>query len=226
MIMSDLDDSPERDGPAAASQNEGGIAAKAADAAVRRELIECHRDFRAFLRRRLPSRDDAEEVLQVFMARALERSADLKEVRSVRGWLGRVLATTLVDHHRRSARRALRETATDPSDLDEMLVEPDAEIEHQVCFCLYRILPTLRPDYAEVIWRIDLLDEPRDWVAIELGVTLGNINVRLHRGRRALRARLEAICMTCPKHGFLDCRCDEGERIRNIRAQRHFPSRS
>ena len=223
--MADPDDGPEGDGPAAPALDQGGVAAKAADAAVRRELVECHRDFRLFLLRRLPSRDDAEEVLQVFMARALERAGDLKEIRSVRGWLGRVLATTLVDHHRRSARRAQRETVTDPTDLEEMLVEPDAEIERQVCFCLYRILPTLRPDYADVIWRIDLLDEPRDRVAIGLGLTLGNINVRLHRGRRALKARLETICLTCPEHGFLDCRCDEGERIRDIRSRPHFPRR-
>ena len=185
--------------------------------------MECHREFLAFLLRRFPSRDDAEEVLQAFMARALERAPDLKEVLSVRGWLGRVLATTIVDHHRRVARRAQRETATDPSDLEEMLVEPDAEIERQVCFCLYRILPTLRPDYAEVIWRVDLLDEPRDRVAVGLGVTLGNLNVRLHRGRRALKTRLEAICLTCPEHGFLDCRCEEGDRIRTIRSRLHSP---
>ena len=217
--MADADDGFAGDGGAAVLQGQVQVAAKAADAAVRRELVECHREFLSFLLRRLPDRDAAEEVLQAFMARALERAPDLKEVLSVRGWLGRVLATTIVDHHRRAARRARRETVTDPSDLEEMPVEPDAEIERQVCFCLYRILPTLKPDYADVIWRIDLLDEPRDRVAVELGITLGNVNVRLHRGRRALRARLEALCLTCPEHGFLDCRCEEGDRIRKIRAR-------
>ena len=221
--MSDADDGSERDGAAAASQDQADGAGKAADAAVRRELLECHREFLSFLMRRLPDRDAAEEVLQAFMVRALERASDLKEARSVRGWLGRVLATTIVDHHRRAGRRARRETVTDPTDLEKMLIEPDAEIERQVCFCLYRILPTLKPDFAEVIWRVDLLDEPRDRVAAGLGVTLGNINVRLHRGRRALKARLEAICLTCPEHGFLDCRCEEGERIHTIRARFHLP---
>lgn len=217
--MSDADEGSEGDGAAAVWLDQDQRAAKAADAAVRRELVESHRDFLSFLMRRLPDRDAAEEVLQAFMARALERAPDLKEIVSVRGWLGRVLATTIVDHHRRAARRARRETVTDPGDLDEMPIEPDAEIERQVCFCLYRILPTLKPDYAELIWRIDLLDEPRDRVAVGLSVTLGNLNVRLHRGRRALRARLEALCLTCPEHGFLDCRCEAGEHIRKIRSR-------
>jgi DNA-directed RNA polymerase specialized sigma24 family protein len=135
--------------------------------------------------------------------------------------LGRVLATTIADHHRRAARRGRRETATDPLKLEELLIEPDAEIEQQVCFCLYRILPTLKPEYAEVVWRIDLLDEPRDRVAVSLGLTSGAVNVRIHRGRRALRARLEAICQTCPEHGFLNCQCEEGEKIRQVRSRLH-----
>ena len=189
--------------------------AKAADAAVRRELVECHRDFLLFLRRRLGNHHDAEEVLQEFMAKALARSRDLRDVQSVRGWLSRILATTLVDHHRRRGRR--RETLHEPAELDELPMEADVEVEAAVCFCLYRLLPTLKAEYSELIWRIDLLGEPRDRVAITLGLTLNNVNVKLHRGRRALKLRLEAICLTCPEHGFLDCQCDEGEHIRKVR---------
>jgi RNA polymerase sigma factor (sigma-70 family) len=195
------------------------VAAKDADAAVRRVLVECHRDMLRFLQRRLRNRDEAEEVLQTFIARALARSEDLRDVGSVRGWLSRVLASTIADHQRSSARRRGRETPTDPMDLDGVVVEPDEELDNQVCSCLYRILPTLRPAYAEVIWRIDLLDEPRDRVAATLGLTLNTVNVRLHRGRQALRRRLEEICLTCPVHGFLDCRCEEAVRSRHLRAQ-------
>jgi RNA polymerase sigma-70 factor (ECF subfamily) len=205
--------------PAAESDPDENLSAvTAADAAVRRELVECHRDFLTFLRRRLGNPHDAEDVLQEFIARALDRSKHLRDVQSVRGWLSRVLATTLVDHYRRAARR--KDSPRDPADLEALAVAPDPEIEAAVCFCLYRLLPTLKPEYSELIWRVDLLDEPRDRVAASLGLTLNNVNVRLHRGRRALRTRLEEICLTCPQHGFLDCRCDEGERIRLIRARR------
>ena len=204
--------------PAAESDPDENLSAvTAADAAVRRELVECHRDLLTFLRRRLGNPHDAEDVLQEFIARALDRSKHLRDVQSVRGWLSRVLATTLVDHYRRAARR--KDSPRDPADLEALAVAPDPEIEAAVCFCLYRLLPTLKPEYSELIWRVDLLDEPRDRVAASLGLTLNNVNVRLHRGRRALRARLEEICLTCPQHGFLDCRCDEGERIRLIRAR-------
>ena len=189
--------------------------AKSVDTAVRHELVECHRDFLAFLRRRLGNHHDAEDVLQDFMSRALSRSQDLRDAQSVRGWLSRVLATTLVDHYRRKSRR--REQPTDPAEFDELPIEPDPEVDAAVCFCLYRLLPTLKPTHSELIWRIDLLGEPRDRVAVSLGLTLNNVNVKLHRGRRALKTRLQEICLTCPEHGFLDCRCEEGERIRKAR---------
>ena len=187
-------------------------AARAADAAVRRALVEGHRQILGFLRRRLGSGEEAEEVLQMFMLRAVERSADLRDVRSVRGWLSRILATTIVDHQRRAGKRRKREEIVDPVDLEQLSIEPDDELEEAICNCLYKLLPTLKPEYAEVIWRIDLLEEPRDRVAASLGVSLNNITVRLHRGRQALKKRLEEMCMTCPVHGFLDCRCDEAER--------------
>jgi RNA polymerase sigma factor (sigma-70 family) len=195
------------------------IAARAADAAVRRALVEGHRQILGFLRRRLGSGEEAEEVLQMFMLRAVERSADLRDVRSVRGWLSRILATTIVDHQRRAGKRRKREEIVDPVDLEQLSIEPDDELEEAICNCLYKLLPTLKPEYAEVIWRIDLLEEPRDRVAASLGVSLNNITVRLHRGRQALKKRLEEMCMTCPVHGFLDCRCDEAERWRRRREQ-------
>jgi RNA polymerase sigma-70 factor (ECF subfamily) len=173
----------------------------------------------AFLHRRLGNREEAQEVLQRFAARALERASDLRDVQTVRGWLGRILATTIADHQRRAIRHRHREVAMDQQDLElaSEAITPDAEVDRVVCDCLYKLLPTLKPDYADVIWRADILGEPRDRIAVSLGTTLNNISVRLHRGRQALKKRLEEMCLTCPIHGFLDCRCEEAERIREMR---------
>jgi RNA polymerase sigma factor (sigma-70 family) len=191
-----------------------GTAVKPADAAVRQALVDGHRRILAFLRRRLGSTEDGEEVLQDFMLRAIERSDDLRDIESVRGWLARLLATTIADHQRRAARRR-RQAATAASVIEPASsIEPDLEIDKAVCDCLYALLPTLRPDYAEVIRRVDLLGEPRDQVAASLCVTVNNLAVRLHRARQALRKRLLEMCLTCPVHGFRSCGCKAAERAR------------
>jgi RNA polymerase sigma-70 factor (ECF subfamily) len=202
------------------NEQDGSAAVKATDTAVRRALVESRQELLAFLRRRLGSTEEAQEVLQRFSLRALERASDLRDVRTVRGWLGRILASTIVDHQRRAIRRRKREVALEQTDIESLAVQPDVELDGAVCNCLYKLLPTLNPDYADVIWRADILGEPRDRIAASLGTTLNNVTVRIHRGRQALKKRLEEMCLTCPVHGFLDCRCDEAEHIRQQRATR------
>ena len=209
---------PEDDNEHREDEQDGSAAAKATDAAVRRALVESRQDLLAFLRRRLDGREESEEVLQRFSLRALEHALDLRDVRTMRGWLGRILASTIVDHQRRAIRRRRREVSMEQTDIESLAVEPDVELDGAVCNCLYKLLPTLKPDYAEVIWRADILGEPRDRIAASLGTTMNNVTVRIHRGRQALKKRLEEMCLTCPVHGFLDCRCDEAESIRQQRA--------
>lgn len=184
------------------------------DTAVQRALIEARKEILQFLQQRLRDHDLAEEVLQAFSLRALERAHQLRDVRTVRGWLGRILATTIVDHHRSANRRRRREIEVEESDLENQSILPDAELDAAICNCLYRLLPTLKPEYADIVWRADILGEPRDRLAASLGTTLNNVTVRLHRGRQALRRRLEEMCRTCPIHGFLDCHCEKAEKIR------------
>lgn len=198
--------------------DESGL--KPMDAAVRRALVESHRDLLRFLQRRLGNPEEAEEVLQRFMLKAIASAGDLRSVKTVRAWLGRVLATTIVDFQRAAIRRRRRELAVDPEDLAaaaDLALEPDAEIDEAVCDCLYQLLPTLKPEYADVIWRADLLGEPRDRLAVSLGTTVNNVTVRLHRARQALKVRLEQMCDACIVHGFLNCRCEKAERLRALR---------
>lgn len=193
-------------------------AAKPHDAAVQRALIEARQEILHFLQNRLRDRDAAEEILQRFSLRALERAFQLRDVRTVRGWLGKVLATTIADYQRDVIRRRQRETEVDTDSLENQAAEPDAALDAAICNCLYRILPTLKAEYADIIWRADILGEPRGRLAASLGTSLNNVTVRLHRGRQALRKRLEEMCLTCPVHGFLDCHCEKAEAIRAAHA--------
>ena len=119
---------------------------------------------------------------------------------------------------RRAIRRRRQEVTMEQTSIENLAFEPDAEIDGAVCSCLYKLLPTLKPDYADIVWRADILGEPRDRIAVGFGITLNNVSVRIHRGRQALKKRLEEMCLTCPVHGFLDCRCDEAEHIRQQHA--------
>jgi RNA polymerase sigma factor (sigma-70 family) len=177
----------------------------AADA-IRRVLSEDRQDLLRFIARRISNAQDAEEVLQRFILKALDRAGDLRDVTSVRGWLSKVLASTIADHLRRARRAGRREVALDETALSVPV--PDPEIEQAICACLYKLLPTLVPAHAQVIWRIDILGDRREDIAKELGVSANNLAVRLHRARMALKKRLQEMCLSCPVEGFFDCGCE------------------
>jgi RNA polymerase sigma-70 factor (ECF subfamily) len=125
-----------------------------------------------------------------------------------------VLASTIADHNRGAWRRSRREADLDAD--DPRLVAPvaDEDVDGAICPCLYKLLPTLRPAHADVIWRAELLGDGRARVASDLGITVTNLNVRLLRARRALKKRLQEMCLTCPVEGFFDCHCEPRAKAR------------
>jgi RNA polymerase sigma factor (sigma-70 family) len=181
------------------------------DRAVRAALVDSYGRFRSYLRKRFRVQTEAEEVLQAFMLRALERSTDLRDANSVRGWLSRILSTTIADFHRQRS-RTIREVPFTAELNNRFIMDQGGEVDHEVCECLYRYLPLLKTEQAEVIRRIDLAGEPRELVAAEAGVTVNNITVRLHRARQALKGHLEEMCTACLEESYLACRCSDDRR--------------
>ena len=165
-------------------------------------LVTSHREFLAFLEKRLGNRAAAEDVLQAAYVRALEKAGTIRDEESAVAWFYRLLRNALVDRARRpSERSATLADGPEP-------IAPD-ELRAEVCACMRRLLPSLKPEYADILRRVDLEERPLGEVARELGITPNNAGVRLHRARLALRAELEQSCRTCATHGCLDCTCSE-----------------
>lgn len=169
-------------------------------------LVENRRHFLNFLVRRLGSKQEAEDVLQEFYLRALRKAYAIRKSESIVAWLYRVLNSTLSDHRRKDRRRTQHEAAYAREYTTHGKVF-DEEAHGAVCECMYRLLPILRPEYSDLLWRADLLGESKQVIAKDAGVTINNLTVRLHRARQALKRVLLRSCETCPEHGFHKCAC-------------------
>ncbi len=167
--------------------------------------VENHRRFLAFLERRVESRAAAEEILQEAFVRGLGQADEIRDDERAVAWFYRLLRNAVIDHYRaRGAEaRGLEALARELADASE----PPPEIEAALCRCFEALLPALRPEYSEILRRVDLEGgRPADF-AREAGLTANNAMVRLHRARKALRADLQRSCRTCADHGCLDCSC-------------------
>ncbi len=180
----------------------------AIEEAVLASLREGHREFLRFVRRRTQNLEDAEDTLQDFYLKAIRSARTIKELGALRGWLAQVLRRTVTDYYRRTNVRKIALLRLQVAEASAVKIYDEAE--RAVCSCLYRILPTMRSDDAQLIWQVDLLGQPRSKVAKALGISVNNLGVRLHRARGALHRALLRFCTTCPTQGFLNCACEEG----------------
>lgn len=168
-------------------------------------LVDNHRRFLAFLERRVGDRATAEEILQSAFVKGLERAGEIRDEERAVAWFYRVLRNALVDHWRARGveHRALEGLARELADA----AEPPPEIAAELCGCFAPLLDALKPEYAEILRRVDLEGtRPLDF-ASAAGITANNAMVRLHRARKALREQLTLSCRTCAEHGCLDCSC-------------------
>lgn len=169
-------------------------------------LLGGRKTFLGYLRRRLGSLDEAEDVLQNFCVKVIRAAKTPRDDENVKVWMGQILRHTLIDHYRRRAVRQ-RVEADFARELAIAEVSDDRAPEAASCRCLHAALMRLRPDYAELLRRADLGEEPRARIAADLGLTMNTLNVRLHRARKALRDELMATCPDCREGRFLECHC-------------------
>lgn len=161
--------------------------------------------FVAFARRRLASDADAEDIVQQGFARAAEKLEHLRDPERVVAWFYRVLRRLIADQ---LARRALG--ARKLNELAASFQEATPE-ERASCACALGLLDDLRPDYADILKRVDLDDQSLDQAAAALGITANNAGVRLHRARARLRADVEELCgapgAAAARRACADCEC-------------------
>ena len=141
---------------------------------------------------RLPNRELAEDCLRETFRTALEKVESFRiENRSIFFWLRRIAVNKAIDIHRRHKRdQALAEAvnAEPTTDLSHQPPRPDrglevADAKRQVDESLTK----LNPRYAQAL-RLRLIeDQTREECAEQLGVTVGNFDVILHRACKAFR---------------------------------------
>lgn len=169
-------------------------------------LVNGHREFLAFLERRVESRAAAEDILQAAFVRGLERGTEVPDEKVV-AWFYRVLRNSVIDHyrHRSASARALETWGREFTESQE----PDAALRQEICQCVSGLLADLKPEYRDALRVVDLQDGKLSDLAEQSGINAENAAVRVHRARKALRRKVEQACGTCAEHGCFHCRCNE-----------------
>jgi RNA polymerase sigma-70 factor (ECF subfamily) len=160
----------------------------------------------SWARKRVATREDAEDVVQQAMERAASRADQLSEAAAARGWFWMILRRCLSDHLRaRDARRR-------GHDLLERYerAAPTGHEPHDLgatCTCSLDELEKMPDDARALLERVALREESIAEVAEDLGLTPNATRVRAHRARAAMRARMQERCGTHDVTSCMDCSC-------------------
>jgi RNA polymerase sigma factor (sigma-70 family) len=170
---------------------------------IEEQLMAQLQMFTAFARRRVGDPELAADVVQESLLKAVKSAQQLQADENVTAWFYRILRRTIIDLYRRRAanKRAMESWKA------QMEAPPDTDEERTACACVVGLIPTLKPEYGEVLRQLDLEQKGPEAVAKALGVTPNNLRVRHYRARQQLKEMVEAACQMCARHGCLDCTC-------------------
>lgn len=133
---------------------------------------------------------DAEDLAQETFVRVF-RSLSRYEPGTFEGWLHRITTNLFLDGARRKARIRFDALPDDGARLAAAAVGPEgAVLERGFEADVEAALLALSPDFRAAVVLADIEQLPYDDIAAALGVKVGTVRSRIHRGRAQLRALL------------------------------------
>lgn len=144
--------------------------------------------LKSYVRRRVPSSADAEDVVQTVLLRLLE-ARGARPPASPHAWLLAAARRAIVDLHRARARDGTEPTQA----LDEPSI-PEAEDLSDAAACLAPLLAGLPEDERRLLVRVDVEGASQAALARELGLSASGMKSRVQRARTRLREALLARC--------------------------------
>lgn len=157
-----------------------------------RELVRLAPELRARALRLSGNPHTADDLVQDAMERALRFAPQYEEGSNLRAWVYQILFSVFVTRYRRIRRErtALGALARDPHawTVPEHFAPPDIGVP--LAGLTQKKLDALPEGFRNVLVMVDMNDLTYREAAKELGVPVGTVMSRLHRGRRILAGEM------------------------------------
>jgi RNA polymerase sigma-70 factor (ECF subfamily) len=157
-----------------------------------------HDRLAAYIRRRVPTDHDAEEILQEVFLRIHSNIESLNEAQRATAWVLKIASNAIADFHRARARsgsrhetlRQTEDTVGRPDDARVQGAEPAAEVAQ----CMSPLLTQIPHQYAAVLELTDLAGMTQKDAAEQLGLSVSALKSRARRGRGMVKDLLLGCC--------------------------------
>ncbi len=134
--------------------------------------------------------DDSQDLVQEVLLR-VRRGLATYQPGSMEGWLSRITTNAFLDDVRRKKRRPVEALPDDAERVLPGALPADEALDAaNLPDHVQDAVRALAPDYRAAVVLCDVVGMPYDEIAASLGVPIGTVRSRIHRGRSQLRKAL------------------------------------
>ena len=137
-----------------------------------------------YIRARVPSDADADDVLQDVFVKVLSREHQLREQERLAGWIFRIASNAVTDLHRQAQRPGVH------------LAEPADEmpVSEELATCVLPFIDALDEPYRSALRMTEIEGLTQIEAAERAGISISGMKSRVQRGRVKLRALFDSCC--------------------------------
>jgi RNA polymerase sigma-70 factor (ECF subfamily) len=148
-------------------------------------------ELRAFLRSRVRSESDADDILQDVFVRVVEKIGSLRQADRIEAWVYQIARNAVADFYRRRLPQ--------PADLVEQAVDPqvdhrDGNQNRAVGFWLSLMIGALPDTLRDAVRMYEVEGISQAEIANRLQISLSGAKSRVQRGRQQLGELLRGSC--------------------------------
>jgi RNA polymerase sigma-70 factor, ECF subfamily len=153
---------------------------------------EFHRSLLTFVRSKIRSKEDAEDILQNVFAKISANVNSLSEKEKIQNWLFTVTRNAVIDYYRVNSKR--RKIELDQVMANQLLDEETADDTKGLDTCVTSLIKLLPDEYRGIVEDAELHGVMQKELAMKYNMPYSSLRSRVQRGRERLKQIFHNCC--------------------------------
>lgn len=146
--------------------------------------------LKSFIKKRIHSEQDADDILQEVFIKIYNNIEKLQDDKKIHAWIYTITRNTITDYYRKNNNSKAIELIEDIKK-DE---EQDLTVINEIAACVKVMIDSLPEKYKQAILLTEFHDVTQKELAVRMSISLSGAKSRVQRGRKMLKGMLLSCC--------------------------------